>query len=85
MRKLTGLVMGALSLGAMVLVSATPADARCSRVGVSGVGLTRMMAMDFAKMGLDTEIAFQNKKAAGKVNYRCNASGTECRASRRAC
>ena len=86
MNRMYGLVLGGCALGALVLVGATPADARCSRVSASGVGLTRAMAMDMAKISVDTEIAFKGKKAAGRVHYACSMPVmTECKATRRAC
>ncbi len=86
MNKMYGLVLGGCALGALALAGATPADARCSRVSASGVGLTRVMAMDMAKISVDSEIAFRGKKAAGRVHYKCTQPVmTECRATRRAC
>jgi len=84
MNRMYGLVLGGCALGALVLVSATPAEARCSRVTASGVGLGKAMAMEMAKMNLDN--ATKGQKARGRVHYACTMPiVTECKASRRVC
>ena len=86
MNRMYGLVLGGCALGALVLVGATPADAKCMKSTASGLGLTAPMAKEMAKINLDTIVALNGKKAKGKVSYKCGAPFvSECKATQRVC
>jgi hypothetical protein len=56
------------------------------RASAMGVGLYKEMAMDMAKMNLESGLAMKGQKIRGKVSYHCTGPmNAECRARARAC
>lgn len=86
MHRMFRIAAGAVAIGAVVLLSGTPADARCARVKATGFGLGPEIAKEFAAMNLEFAIAAKGLKAKGRTHFRCNGPiQGECTASRRAC
>jgi hypothetical protein len=80
------MALGGCAFAVFALAAGTQADAKCWRVSASGVGLTKELAMEFAKMNLDSSIAAKGAKAKGKTHYKCTGPFfAECTARRRAC
>jgi hypothetical protein len=86
MTRMSRIGLGAAAIALMAIAGGTPADARCSRVSASGLGLGPEIAKEMAKMNLDTSIAAKGMKARGRTHYRCTGPFmSECTATRRAC
>jgi len=86
MKRILLAALGGCAVAAFLLLTGAPADAKCSRVTATGVGLGEMMAKDMAKMNLDAGIADKKMKGKGKVVYKCTGPLLgECKATQRAC
>jgi hypothetical protein len=80
------IALSVCALAAVALITGTQAQAKCSRAKAEGWGLDKMVAMEMAKMSLDTAVTMSGATAKGKVTYKCSAPAfTECTASRRVC
>jgi hypothetical protein len=88
--------LGACAVAAgMAALLMMPADAeakrkrqQCFAAAGDGTAITADLARTNAKQALDSVIAKQKGKAAGKVKYECSTTAaivTNCRASQRAC
>jgi hypothetical protein len=86
MQRMFRMAFAATAVGALALLSGTPADARCSRMSASAVGLGPELAKDFAKMNVDAAITAKGMKPRGRTHYNCTGPFmSECTATRRAC
>jgi hypothetical protein len=76
----------AFGVAALALLTGTPADAKCTRMSASAVGLGPEIARELAKFNVDAAIAAKGMKARGRTHYKCTMPFmTECTATRRAC
>lgn len=89
MKSMHKILVGACAAASLALVTGTAAQAACSRVSVTGEGLTKELAQEVTKMNLEFAVAAKGAKAAGKAALKCGAPGplllTSCTAKQRAC
>jgi hypothetical protein len=86
MKTLVQIAVGALALGAFVMVSGTQAEAKCKKYSASAIGIPDEVAKGFAKVALDVEISAKGAKAKGKTSYKCSSPLlAECKATQVAC